>query len=94
MLISNSPECLQRYLDDLKSFCTETDLSSNLEKTKVMAVNNTQAWVTRSKEEFLGNKINTILYISRSNIIKALVLYVKLNRVIQADIIKLENDRT
>ena len=47
VLISDSPEGLQRHLNALKLFCTDKDFSINLNKTKVMVFNTTQAWVTR-----------------------------------------------
>ena len=52
MLISNSPEGLQRHLNALKLFCTDKGLSINMDKTKVMVFNTTQAWVTRSEPKF------------------------------------------
>ncbi len=52
VLISDSPEGLQRHLNALKLFCTDKDLSVNLNKTKVMVFNTTQAWVTRAEPEF------------------------------------------
>ena len=52
VLISDSPEGLQRHLNALKLFCTDKGLSINMDKTKVMVFNTTQAWVTRSEPEF------------------------------------------
>ena len=52
VLISDSPEGLQRHLNALKLFCTDKELFVNLNKTKVMVFNTTQAWVTRAEPEF------------------------------------------
>ena len=59
VLISDSPEGLQRHLNALKLFCTDKGLSINMDKTKVMVFNTTQAWVTRSELEFFlgGEKV-------------------------------------
>ena len=48
VLIANALEELQKHLHDLKSFCVDKNLSINLDKTEVMMVNITQAWVTIS----------------------------------------------
>ena len=57
MLISDSPEELQKCLNALKSFCIDKDLSVNLEKMKVMVLNTNQMWITRSElEVFLGEE--------------------------------------
>ena len=52
VLISDSPEGLQRHLNALKLFCTDKGLSINMDKIKVMVLNTTKAWVTRSELEF------------------------------------------
>ncbi|MCO5596759.1 hypothetical protein L7F22_050828 [Adiantum nelumboides] len=52
VLISDSPEGLQRQLDALQRFCADRDLTVNLGKTKVMVFNTTQAWVTRAEHQF------------------------------------------
>ncbi|MCO5553894.1 hypothetical protein L7F22_007420 [Adiantum nelumboides] len=52
VLISDSPEGLQRQLDALQRFCADSDLTVNLGKTKVMVFNTTQAWVTRAEHQF------------------------------------------
>ena len=52
VLISDSPEGLQRHLNSLKLFCTDKGLSISMNKTKVMVFNTTQAWVIRSEPEF------------------------------------------
>ena len=49
VLISDSPEGLQRHLNALKLFCMDKSLSINMDKT---VFNTTQAWVTRSELEF------------------------------------------
>ena len=57
MLISDPPEGLQRYLNALKSFCIDKDLSVNFEKMKVMVLNTIPMWATRSElEVFLGEE--------------------------------------
>ena len=53
VLISASLEGLQRHLNTLKIFCTNKGLSSNMDKSKVMVLNTTQAWVTRSEPELI-----------------------------------------
>ncbi|MCO5570021.1 hypothetical protein L7F22_023735 [Adiantum nelumboides] len=52
VLISDSPEGLQRQLDALQRFCADRDLTVNLGKTKVMVFSTTQAWVTRAEHQF------------------------------------------
>ncbi|MCO5573659.1 hypothetical protein L7F22_027431 [Adiantum nelumboides] len=52
VLISDSPEGLQRQLDALQRFCADKDLIVNLGKTKVIMFNTTQAWVTRAEHQF------------------------------------------
>ncbi|MCO5592395.1 hypothetical protein L7F22_046398 [Adiantum nelumboides] len=52
VLISHSPEGLQRQLDALQRFCADRDLTLNLGKTKVMMFNTTHAWVTRAEHQF------------------------------------------
>ncbi|MCO5579302.1 hypothetical protein L7F22_033156 [Adiantum nelumboides] len=49
VLISDSPEGLQRQLDALQRFCADRDLTMNLGKTKIMVFNTTHAWVTRAE---------------------------------------------
>ena len=72
VLISNSPEGLQRHLNALKLFCTDKGLLINMQ---VMVFNTTQAWVTTSESEFfLGEEkveIHMLLHIPRSDIYKA-----------------------
>ena len=41
VLISDSPEGMQRHLDALHTFATDSGLSVNLGKTKVMVFNTT-----------------------------------------------------
>ena len=48
VLISDSPEGMQRHLDALHSFAGDSGLSVNLGKTKVMVFNTTPQWVRRS----------------------------------------------
>ena len=47
VLISDSLEELQRHLNAIKLFCMDKGLSINMDKTKVMVFNTSQAWVTR-----------------------------------------------
>ena len=71
VLIFYSLEGLQRHLDALIVFCTDKGLSINMDNTKVMVFNTTQAWVTISKPKFfLGEEkvAYTLLHIPRSNI--------------------------
>ena len=44
VLISNTPEGLQRHLNALRVYCTGKGLSINMDKTKAMVFNTTQAW--------------------------------------------------
>ena len=48
VLISKSPEGMQRQLDALHNFAQDSGLSVNLGKTKVMVFNTTPQWVIRS----------------------------------------------
>ena len=48
VLISESPEGMQRQLDALHTFAKDSGLSVNLGKTKVMVFNTTPQWVNRS----------------------------------------------
>ena len=52
VLISDSPEGMQRQLDALHSFAEDSGLSVNLGKTKVMVFNTTPQWVGRSAPTF------------------------------------------
>lgn len=52
MLISDSPEGMQRHLDALHEFAHDSGLSVNLGKTKVMVFNTTPKWVRRSAPTF------------------------------------------
>ena len=47
IIISNSPETLQRHIDALQKFYTDRDLTVNLDKTKVMIFNTSTTWITR-----------------------------------------------
>ena len=74
VLISDTSEGLQRHLNALKLFCTYKGLSINMDKTKVMVFNTTQAWVTRSEPEFFWGEEKveyTLLHIPRRNIYRA-----------------------
>ena len=51
VVLSDSPEGLQRHLNALKSFCIDKDLAISLYKTEVITFNNTQALVMRSKPQ-------------------------------------------
>ena len=53
VLISESPEGLQRHLEALDDFCTHRGLTVNLGKTKVMVFNTTPQWVRRSAPTFV-----------------------------------------
>ena len=53
VLISDSPEGMQRHLDALQSFTEDSGLSVNLGKTKVMVYNTTPQWVRRSTPIFM-----------------------------------------
>ena len=58
VLISDSPEGLQRHLDTLQTFTFDSGMSVNLDKTKVMVFNTTSQWVRRSAPTFTyGRKI-------------------------------------
>ena len=52
VLISDSPEGMQRHLDALHTFASASGLSVNLSKTKVMVFNTTPQWVRRSAPTF------------------------------------------
>ena len=52
VLISDSPEGMQRHLDALHTFAQDTGMSVNLGKTKVMVFNTTAQWVRRSAPIF------------------------------------------
>ena len=52
VLISDSPEGMQRHLDALQRFAQDSGLSVNLGKTKVMVFNTTSQWVRRSAPIF------------------------------------------
>ena len=52
VLISDSPEGMQRHLDALHTFASDSGLSVNLGKTKVMVFNTTPQWVRRSISTF------------------------------------------
>ena len=52
VLISDSPEGMQRQLDALHSFAEDKGLSVNLDKTKVMVFNTTPQWTKRSAPTF------------------------------------------
>ncbi|KAI5080279.1 hypothetical protein GOP47_0005758 [Adiantum capillus-veneris] len=52
VLISDSPEGMQRQLDALHRFAQESGLSVNLGKTKVMVFNTTPQWIRRSAPTF------------------------------------------
>ena len=52
VLISNSPEWMQRHLDTLHTFASDSGLSMNLGKTKVMVFNTTPQWVRHSVPTF------------------------------------------
>ena len=52
VLISDSPEGMQRHLDALHSFAEDSGLSVNLGKTKVMVFNTTSQWIRRSAPTF------------------------------------------
>ncbi|RYA67266.1 hypothetical protein DD598_28985, partial [Enterobacter cloacae complex sp. 2DZ2F16B1] len=52
VLISDSPEGMQRHLDALHRFAQESGLSVNLGKTKVMVFNTTPQWIRRSAPAF------------------------------------------
>ncbi|MCO5587382.1 hypothetical protein L7F22_041331 [Adiantum nelumboides] len=52
VLISDSPEGMQRHLDALHSFAEDSGLSVNLGKTKVMVFNTTSQWIKRSSPTF------------------------------------------
>ncbi|MCO5551498.1 hypothetical protein L7F22_005002 [Adiantum nelumboides] len=52
VLISDSPEGMQRDLDALHSFAEDSGLSVNLGKTKVMVFNTTPQWIRRSAPTF------------------------------------------
>ena len=52
VLISDSPEGMQRHLDALHSFAEDSGLSMNLGKTKVMVFNTTPQWMRRSAPIF------------------------------------------
>ena len=54
--MSDSLEGLHRHLNALKLFCMGKGLSINMDKTKVIVFNTTQAWVRRSEPEFLGEE--------------------------------------
>ena len=71
VLIFDSPEELQRHLNALKLLCMDKDLSINMDKTKAMVFNTTQAWVTRSEPEFFSGEEKveyTLLHVPRSDI--------------------------
>ena len=67
VLISDSPEELQRHLNALKLFCMDKGLSINMDKTKVMVFNPTQAWVTRHTQHILEpccfSAVNTCIHL-------------------------------
>ena len=52
VLVSNSPEGMQRHLDTLHTFAQDSGLSVNMSKTKVMVFNTTPQWVQRSAPIF------------------------------------------
>ena len=52
VLISDSPEGMQRHLDALHTFASACGVSVNLSKTKVMVFNTTPQWVRRSAPTF------------------------------------------
>ena len=52
VLISDSPEGMQQHLDALHTFASDSGLSVNLGKTKVMVFNTTPQWVRRSIPTF------------------------------------------
>jgi len=52
VLISDSPEGLQRHLNALHVFAHDSGLSVNLGKTKVMVFNTTPQWVRRAAPTF------------------------------------------
>ena len=52
VLISDSPEGMQRHLVALHTFASASGLSVNLSKTKVMVFNTTPQWVRRSAPTF------------------------------------------
>ena len=58
VLISHSPEGMQRHLDTLQTFALDSGMCVNLDKTKVMVFNTTSQWVRRSAPTFTyGGKI-------------------------------------
>ena len=52
VLISDSPEGMQKHLDTLHRFASDSGLSMNLGKTKVIVFNTTPEWVKRSAPTF------------------------------------------
>eukprot|EP00250_Pteridium_aquilinum_P021766 c25217_g2_i1 orf=2-412(-) len=52
VLISDSPEGMQRHLDTLHTLASDSGLLVNLGKTKVMVFNTTPKWVRRSAPTF------------------------------------------
>ena len=52
VLISDSPEGMQRHLDTLHTFASDSGLAVNLGKTKTMVFNTTPQWVRRSAPTF------------------------------------------
>ena len=52
VLISNSPEDMQKHLSILRTFVLDNGMTVNLDKTKTMIFNSTPQWVRRSAPTF------------------------------------------
>ena len=57
VLISKSPEGMQRQLDALHNFTKDSGLSVNLGKTKIMVFNTAPQWVRRSAPTFVYDRV-------------------------------------
>ena len=68
VLIFYSLEELQKHLNAPKPFCMSKGLCINLDKTKVMVFNATEAWTTRSKPKFFLGEEKVAYIQSLSNI--------------------------